>query len=75
MVVIDEFKNEIEFFDRYPSGYYKCTNCGYMTISKYECPRCGFRADGLFKTMNKGYKYKIGNKEYETFIPIERRKL
>ncbi len=44
-----------------------------MNPSKYTCQKCGWRADGLLKTMDKGYKYKIlkTGKEYEIFKPIE----
>ena len=67
------FKNEREFYKQFPSGFFICSNCGYMNNSKYRCIRCGYRADGLFKTMGKGFKYKITdtNKIYEIFKPIE----
>jgi len=52
---------------------FKCTNCGNLTTDKYNCVKCGWRADGLLKTWGKGYKYTIedlGITE-EIFIPIE----
>lgn len=69
----ETFKNIREFYKKYPSRFYVCSNCGYMNPSKYTCQKCGWRADGLFKTMDKGYKYKIleTGKEYEIFKPIE----
>ena len=48
-----------------------------MTTNKYECPRCHYRADGLFKTMDKGYKFIIEEQSeeiQEIFRPIEMEK-
>ena len=72
-MISEVFKNLREFYNKYPSRFYICTNCGYMNPNKYTCQKCGWRADGLLKTMGKGYKYKIltTGKEYEIFIPIE----
>ena len=52
---------------------YICCQCGYMTNDRFQCPKCGYRANGLLKTMNKGIKYKIENigKEEEIFKPVE----
>lgn len=45
-----------------------------MTDSEIVCGYCGFRADGILKTMEKGYKYKIEDtgEMAEIFKPIER---
>ena len=44
-----------------------------MTPYPKFCINCGWRADGLLKTMNNGYKYTIldTKKTDETFKPIE----
>jgi len=44
-----------------------------MTNNRFNCPRCGYRADGLLKTMEKGLRYRIENldKEEEIFKPVE----
>lgn len=70
---IDEFRTEREFYQKFPSRFYICSNCGYMNDNQYTCQKCGWRSDGLLKTMDKGYKYKIleTNKVYEIFKPIE----
>lgn len=69
-------KNQREFNKKFPSGLYICSNCGHMNFDKYICQNCGWRSDGLFKTMNKGYRYKLKeeNFEEEIFIPIEKLK-
>lgn len=71
---MDLFKNEREFFRKYPSKFYICSNCGYMQPSKFTCQKCGWRADGLLKTWGKGYKFKIldTKREYEIFKPLEK---
>ena len=70
---MDEYRTEREFYQRFPSRFYICTNCGYMNASPYNCQRCGWRADGLLKTMDKGYKYAIvkTGEIKEIFKPIE----
>lgn len=48
-----------------------------ITPDKYTCNRCGWRADGLFKTMGNGYQFIIeeqGEIIQEIFAPIETRK-
>lgn len=47
-----------------------------MTNDRYTCPKCGWRADGLFKTMGNGFIYTItdNNITDEIFIPIESEK-
>lgn len=69
----NSFKSIREFYQKFPSGFYICTECGYMNANAYTCSRCGFRADGLFKTMDKGYKYHLedSDTDYEIFIPLE----
>ena len=69
----EEFNSERDFKNKFPSGFYICSNCGYMSNNKYYCPRCKYSAKGLFKTLNKGYKYKIisTNTEDEIFKPFE----
>ena len=44
-----------------------------MNPDPYNCQRCGWRADGLLKTMDKGYKYAITKtgEIKEIFRPIE----
>lgn len=71
--MMDIFKTEREFYQRFPSRFYICTNCGYMNPDPYNCQRCGWRADGLLKTMDKGYKYAIAKtgEIKEIFRPIE----
>lgn len=70
------FETQRQFNNKFPSKYFVCTNCGTLTEDKYTCIKCGWRADGLFKTWGKGYKYTIletGITE-EIFTPIELRK-
>lgn len=67
------FKTQREFNNKFPTKFYKCTNCGELIQDKYTCSKCGWRADGLLKTWGKGYKYTIletGITE-EIFTPIE----
>lgn len=70
---VEVFETEREFWKRFPSKFYICSNCGYMTNNDTTCEICGWRADGLFKTMNKGYKFTIKEKQLtrEIFKPIE----
>ena len=70
---VEIFQTYRQFFKKYPSKLYRCCCCGYMNPDRFTCQRCGFRADGLFKTMDMGYKYRIEtlNKEEEIFKPIE----
>lgn len=69
----EQFNTQREFNKRFPSGLYICTNCGDLTEDRYTCRKCGWRADGLLKTWNKGFKYRIEETgtEEEIFIPIE----
>lgn len=67
------FETRREFNKKFPSKFYICSNCNSLQSDKYTCSICGWRADGLFKTMDKGYKYTIketGEQE-EIFKPIE----
>jgi hypothetical protein len=69
---VEHFKSEREFKLKFLSQMYICSNCEMITPSPYDCPSCGWSADGLFKTMNKGYKYQIdGQEEKEIFAPVE----
>ena len=70
---LEVFKTYREFFQKYPSRMYLCSCCGYMTNNRFNCPRCGYRADGLLKTMEKGLRYRIEslNREEEIFKPVE----
>lgn len=71
---IEVFETEREFNNKYKGGLYVCPMCRKTTPNAKYCIHCGFRADGLFKTLNNGYKYKIkekGEKIYEIFKPIE----
>lgn len=67
------FKNWREFNKKFPSKIYICTNCGSLTNDKFTCKYCGWRADGLLKTWDKGFKYTIleTNETEEIFRPIE----
>ena len=67
------FKTEREFNFKFGSKFYICSNCEKLIQNKYECEYCGWRADGLFKTMGKGYRYKIieTGAEEEIFMPVE----
>lgn len=70
---IDELENSREFNNKFPSKFYICSNCGYMTNNPYTCQKCKWRADGLFKTMGNGYKFKFKNSPeiHEIFKSIE----
>ena len=70
------FKSWREFNNKFPSKFYICTNCGTLTDDKYTCQKCGWRADGLFKTLDKGFKYTILDEGIteEIFTPIELKK-
>ena len=70
---IEKFKTEREFNNKFKSKFYICTNCNKLIQDKYTCSYCGFRADGLFKTMDKGYKYTIESEAIteEIFNPVE----
>lgn len=72
-MIYEEFNSERDFNNKFPSGFYLCPICGYMTNNKYYCQRCKFSAKGLFKTLDKGYRYKIlsNGTEDEIFKPIE----
>lgn len=67
------FRTIRDFYKKFPSGFYICSNCGYMTNDRYTCPKCGWRADGLFKTMGNGLMYTItdNNITDEIYKPIE----
>ncbi len=69
----EEFKSLREFNNKFPSKLYICCNCGTLSDDKYNCRKCGWRADGLFKTSERGYKYKIISENItdEIFKPIE----
>ncbi len=70
---IEIFNSRHEFNKKFPTKIFKCTNCGNLTTDKYNCSKCGWRADGLLKTWGRGYKYTIkdlGITE-EIFTPIE----
>lgn len=69
----ETFNTQREFNNRFPTKMYICSNCGELTDDKYNCSKCNWRADGLLKTWNKGYRYTIletGITE-EIFKPIE----
>lgn len=67
------FNTELDFNLKFPSKLYTCSNCNQITNNPYECSYCGWRADGLLKTMDKGYKYTIleTDRTEEIFRPIE----
>ncbi len=67
------YANKREYYNDNPSGMYVCTNCGTLTSDKYNCNICGWRADGLLKTQDKGFKYTIESENFtdEIFTPIE----
>ena len=71
---IETFKTVREFNNKFPSKFYICALCGKMIQDKYLCNYCGFRADGLLKTMGQGYQFVIeeqSDKVQEIFRPIE----
>ncbi|MCD7740159.1 MAG: hypothetical protein LUH11_02295 [Candidatus Gastranaerophilales bacterium] len=72
----EKFETIREFNKKFPSKMYICSNCGQLTDDRYTCAQCGWRADGLLKTLDKGYKYTIAEKEIteEIFRPIEMEK-
>lgn len=73
---IERFKTQRDFNNKFPSKFFICSNCGKLSPNKYTCNSCGWRADGLFKTMNKGYKFIIeeqGEFIQEIFTPLEMR--
>ncbi|MBR0234067.1 MAG: hypothetical protein IJQ47_08465 [Synergistaceae bacterium] len=76
MEEVEIFKTQREFNNKYPSHFYICSLCGKLIQNKYFCDYCGFRADGLLKTMGQGYKFIIEEqspKIQEIFKPIERK--
>jgi len=71
---IEVFETQREFNNKFPSKFYICSCCGKIVIDKYTCNYCGWRADGLFKTFGKGYKFIIkeqGADIQEIFKPVE----
>lgn len=74
---VEKFETQREFNNKFPSKFYVCSNCGKLLQDKYTCCYCGWRADGLFKTMDKGYKFIIEEQSeeiQEIFRPIEMEK-
>lgn len=74
---VERFETQREFNNKFPSKFYICSNCGKLIQDKYTCNYCGWRADGLFQTMGKGYKFIIeeqGEEIQEIFRPIEMEK-
>ena len=72
-MITELFKTQKDFDEKYPSKLYICSFCGSLSHDRYKCDKCNFRADGLFKTMDKGYSYTVeetGITE-EIFRPIE----
>ncbi|MBQ9786471.1 MAG: hypothetical protein IJW25_03280 [Clostridia bacterium] len=67
------FKTQYEFNKKFPSRFFSCSNCQSLTDDAYYCKTCGWRADGLFKTMGEGYIYTIAETGITTeiFKPIE----
>ena len=72
-MIEETFETLREFNNKFPSRFYICPICGALTKQKDYCETCTWRSDGLFKTMNKGYKYTIKelNLTEEIFQPIE----
>ena len=73
-MTIDIFKTQREFDNEFPSKMYICSNCSKVIPDKYNCMYCGWRSDGLLKTMNKGYKFvieEISQDVQEIFKPFE----
>ena len=70
---IEVFETQRDFNNKFPSKFYICSCCGKIVIDKYTCNYCGWRADGLFKTFGKGYKFIIEEEgiEHEIFKPLE----
>lgn len=77
LMIPERFETQREFNNKFPSKFYICSNCGKLIQDKYTCSYCGWRADGLFKTMGRGYKFIIteqGENIQEIFKPIEMEK-
>lgn len=72
-MIYEEFNSLREFNNKYPSKFYICSNCNQLIDDKYYCRNCGWRADGLLKTWDKGYKYKLldSGRVEEIFKPME----
>lgn len=70
---VENFRSMRDFYKKFPSRFYICSNCGYVNNNPYNCQKCSWRADGLFKTMGSGYRYSLENSSevYEIFKPIE----
>ena len=67
---MDEFENERDFYNKYPSRLYLCSECNRLSPNPYFCWECGEQANKLIK--KKGiYEYKINDNKYQIFIPIE----
>lgn len=70
----ERFKTQREFNNRFPSKFFICPYCEKIVQDKLLCSYCGWRADGLFKTMDKGYKFvieELSDEVQEIFRPIE----
>lgn len=68
------FKTLRDFNNKFPSKFYICSNCGKVIPDSNDCMYCGWRADGLFKTMERGYQFVIVEQSpeiQEIFKPIE----
>lgn len=72
-MLVETFNNMREFNCAFPSKLFICSLCGALCDNPYTCDRCGFRADGLFKTMENGFKFRILETSIceEIFKPIE----
>ena len=72
-MITGTFKTEKEFNEKFPSKLYVCPYCKNLSEDKYSCKKCGYRADGFFKTMDKGFIYTIEEtgKTEEIFKPVE----
>lgn len=75
-MIQEKFKTKREFKNKYPSGLYVCASCKSLSQDPYYCRNCGYRADGILKTMNNGYIYEIEEtgETAEIFTPLERMK-
>ena len=68
------FKTRREFNNAFPSKIFVCPICEKLTPNPMTCPNCGFRADGLVKTMGMGFLYVIeeeGPYTHEIFRLVE----
>lgn len=68
------FKTEREFYKKFPSRFYICPECGYMSANKYFCHKCQSQANALFSENRYTYTIQETGKTETIFKPIELKK-